>query len=81
MAGYRYRVETDQKTLYDGRDAADAMAAWSRAISSRAEYVMLESLRSPDEQTVNPDPYLGEEEPSRAERYGISEADLTESGI
>jgi len=45
---YRHLVETDlpRKKLYDGEDPADAMAAWSKAISDgTAEYVMLESLQ------------------------------------
>lgn len=33
------------RTLYDGPDAADATAAWSKAIQDGAEYVVLESLR------------------------------------
>lgn len=46
---YWHRVSTDKANLYDGPDSADAMAAWSRCISEGAVYVMLESLRSPDE--------------------------------
>lgn len=33
------------RTLYDGTDLADAMAAWSKAIEDGVEYVTLESLR------------------------------------
>lgn len=33
--------------LYDGTDAADAMAAWSKAISMGVEYVTLESMVRP----------------------------------
>jgi uncharacterized protein (DUF736 family) len=49
---YSFRVETDDARLkprhrlrYDGIDAADAMAAWSKAISQGIEYVTLEALR------------------------------------
>lgn len=48
--GYRHLVETDgpgrSVRLYDGEDAADAVAAWSKAISDGADYVTLESLKS-----------------------------------
>ena len=48
-ATYHFRVESDGshglKTRYDGTDAADAMAAWSKAISQGTEYVILEALR------------------------------------
>jgi hypothetical protein len=36
------------RTLYDGDDPADAMAAWSEAVTGGAEYVMLEALRKDD---------------------------------
>jgi hypothetical protein len=45
---YHYLVDADagnRGRLYDGTDAADAMAAWSKAISDGAEYVTLEALR------------------------------------
>lgn len=38
-SGKRYRV------LYNGSVAADAMAAWSKAVTEGAEYVVLESLK------------------------------------
>lgn len=61
---YWHRVETAKRTLYDGPDSADAMAAWSDAITRRLEYVTLESLRSPDEQfRSNGD---GEERPAES---------------
>jgi hypothetical protein len=46
---YRHLVEIDgpgvtRGRLYDGTDAADAMAAWSKAVSDGNEYVTLESL-------------------------------------
>lgn len=45
---YWHRVEADypgeRVTRYNGRDAADAMAAWSRAVSDGAEYIVIESL-------------------------------------
>jgi hypothetical protein len=47
---YWHRVSDETGTLYDGRDSADAMAVWSKSISLGNTYVMLESLRSPDEQ-------------------------------
>ena len=48
---YRYLVEVRRsgdvtRRLYDGTDAADAMAAWSTAITDGGEYVTLEALRS-----------------------------------
>ena len=46
--GYRYLVDADAGNagrLYDGTDAADAMAAWSKAISRGVGYVTLEALR------------------------------------
>jgi hypothetical protein len=49
---FHFVVETDDTRLsmrhcrrYDGTDAADAMAAWSKAISQGIEYVTLEALR------------------------------------
>ena len=46
---YRHRVDKDGvrpgRLLYDGTDAADAMAAWSKAIQDGVRYVTLESLR------------------------------------
>jgi hypothetical protein len=46
---YHYLVETAEGSrylrLYDGVNAADAMAAWSKAITETAEYVTLEALR------------------------------------
>lgn len=46
---FRYLVETSglgqHERLYDGTDVADAMAAFSRAISDGVEYVALEGLR------------------------------------
>jgi hypothetical protein len=48
MSRYRHLVEIDGASrlnhLYDGPDAADAMAAWSKAISEGIPYVTLESL-------------------------------------
>jgi hypothetical protein len=46
---YWHLVETQRPRarLYDGNDAADAMAAWSRAVSEGTGYVMLESLLRP----------------------------------
>lgn len=47
---YRHLVEVDDpsytRKVYDGPDAADAMAAWSQAITDGVEYVTLESLRA-----------------------------------
>jgi hypothetical protein len=49
---YRHLVEVDggppsrHERLYDGTDAADAMAAWSKAIADGRLYVTLESLRA-----------------------------------
>lgn len=47
---YNYYVAGDdgegpRTAPYNGPDAADAMAAWSKAISEGAEYVVLEALR------------------------------------
>lgn len=47
---YRHMVDVQgdgskYRKLYDGTDAADAMAAWSAAIQAGEEYVTLESLR------------------------------------
>jgi hypothetical protein len=48
---YRYLVEVDgapparRGRMYDGTDAADAMAAWSKAIAEGRLYVTLEALR------------------------------------
>ena len=45
---YHYLVDANagnRGRLYDGTDAADAMAAWSKAISRGVEYVTLEALR------------------------------------
>lgn len=50
MSGYRFLVDVDgggvtrRHQAYDGEDAADAMAAWSKAISAGVEYVTLEAL-------------------------------------
>lgn len=35
----------EHKTQYNGTDAAEAMAAWSKGIADRQEYVVLEALR------------------------------------
>lgn len=46
---YHYLVDADagnRGRLYDGTDAADAMAAWSKAISRGVGYVTLEALRN-----------------------------------
>ena len=46
---YRYQVITQGSSYavtYDGTSAADAMAAWSKAISDGAEYVTIEALRN-----------------------------------
>ena len=47
MTEYHHLVDTqgNRGRLYAGPDAADAMAAWSAAITAGAEYVTLESLR------------------------------------
>lgn len=49
MAEYRHQVIEQgtgiYRTLYDGNDAAEAMAIWSKAISDGVEYVTLESMR------------------------------------
>jgi hypothetical protein len=51
VSAYWYRVEVDHKETYDGKVAADAMAAWSKAVGDeKAEYICFETLRSPDEQ-------------------------------
>lgn len=51
MTAYWYRVEVDNKEAYDGKDAADAMAAWSNAISrGKADYICFETIRNTDEQ-------------------------------
>jgi hypothetical protein len=46
---HRYQVITQEPgyvVVYDGSDAADAMAAWSKAISEgEVGYVTLEALR------------------------------------
>jgi hypothetical protein len=50
---YWYRVDADKgvalegsyRKLYAGHDVADAIAAWSKAVSDGEEYVMLEALR------------------------------------
>lgn len=46
---YNYYVSADNggknKPVYNGPDAADAMAAWSKAVSDGVEYVVLEALR------------------------------------
>lgn len=47
MTDYRYLVEDGRVRLYDGPDAADAMAAWSKAIAGNGEYVIIEALRAP----------------------------------
>lgn len=46
--GYHYLVDSNAGNsgrLYDGTDAADAMAALNEAISRGVEYVTLEALR------------------------------------
>lgn len=51
---YRHLVDAESGNrgrLYDGPDAADAMAAWSKAVSDGVEYVTLESLRVPVQET------------------------------
>jgi hypothetical protein len=45
---YHYLVDAlpgNRGRLYSGTDAADAMAAWSKAISRGVEYVTIEALR------------------------------------
>lgn len=46
---YRHQVIAQNPgyvTLYDGLDAADAMAAWSKVMTERSyEYVTIESLQ------------------------------------
>ena len=46
---YRHQVVTQEPgyvVVYDGPDAADAMAAWSKAVGDRSVgYVTLESLQ------------------------------------
>lgn len=55
---YRYLVEFDgppgtrRGRVYDSTDPADAMAAWSKAISEGRLYVMLEALREGPAVTV-----------------------------
>lgn len=47
-ATYHFLVDAsagNRGRLYDGTDAADAMAAWSKAISRGVEYVTIEALR------------------------------------
>jgi hypothetical protein len=50
---YRYQVIEQgtniYRTHYEGTDAADAMAAWSKCISEGAEYVTLEALSIKEE--------------------------------
>jgi hypothetical protein len=51
---YWYLVESDteavnpskpnSRKLYQGYDIADAMAAWSKAVSEGAEYIVMEAL-------------------------------------
>lgn len=55
---YRHRVDViDPKVkrhnLYDGTDAADAMAAWSKAVSEGYEYVTLESMVATDPNRIH----------------------------
>jgi uncharacterized protein (DUF736 family) len=46
---YWYHVSGDKlPSLYQGHDAADAMAAWSKAVGDGEEYVTLEALREPE---------------------------------
>lgn len=49
MIDYSYYVSAHASgvltTLYNGKDAADAMAAWSEAITAGVEYVFLEALK------------------------------------
>jgi len=47
---YNYYVAADNgdknyRAKYNGPQVADAMAAWSKAITDGAEYVVLEALR------------------------------------
>jgi hypothetical protein len=55
MTAYRYLVETNgrfpARRQYDGTDAADAMAAWSKAIQEGVDYVTLEALRDTRQET------------------------------
>lgn len=69
---YRHLVEVDgpvpgssRGRRYDGPDAADAMAAWSRAVAGGAGYVMLESLAVPE----RPPAVLAEPEPGSEIRF------------
>ncbi len=49
MVMYNYYVSRDDGErnvpVYNGNDAAEAMAAWSLAITDGVEYVVLEALR------------------------------------
>jgi hypothetical protein len=51
VTAYHYYVSVDNDnndhhdTKYNGDQAADAMAAWSKAITDGAEYATLEALR------------------------------------
>jgi hypothetical protein len=46
---YNYYVSADngerRVTRYNGDQAADAMAAWSKAVTDGDEYVVIEALR------------------------------------
>lgn len=46
---YTYYVSSGKRTVYSGPDAADAMAAWSKAVTDGTEYVFLEALRAMEE--------------------------------
>lgn len=51
---YRFYVSVDNgkvKEIYRGDDPADAMAAWSKAVTEDGEYVVLEALKSRVEDT------------------------------
>jgi hypothetical protein len=50
---YNYYVSSDdpeqapkRKKLYNGTDPADALAAWSEAVTEGKEYVLIEALRT-----------------------------------
>ena len=43
------KPDTHYRNVYQGTSVPDAMAAWSKAISDGAEYVMLEALRKDPE--------------------------------
>lgn len=50
VAEFNFYVSADgggksYRALYNGGDAADAMAAWSKALTEGKEYIVLEALR------------------------------------